>query len=240
LVALVCLLAAGTSSLPADEQTVQPDATEMLPHLEPTAALAPGDVIDIKFFNVPELNESQAVRPDGRIALQLVGEIIAQGKTPAQLRQELNALYAPHLKKPDVTVIVRSFQSRRVYVGGEVNMPAVLPMPGTMTALEAIMQAGGFNLRTAQVKNVVIIRHKDGKRYGASLDFRDVLEGKPDSEFELEPLDVVYVPRTKIVRISQWIDQHVNQMIPILGLEYSHPWRGGTILIDTTRGRTFR
>src|SRR5262245_29884821 len=72
--------------------------------------LAPGDVVDVKFFSVAELNETQAIRPDGKIALQLVGEVDARGKTPQQLREELIRLYTPHLKTADVTVIVRSFQ----------------------------------------------------------------------------------------------------------------------------------
>ena len=57
--------------------------------------------------------------------------------------------------------------------------------------------------------------------------------------FYLEPLDIVYVPRTKIVRVNQWIDQHINQLIPILGVEYSLPAGKGTLVLDTTRGRRF-
>lgn len=205
----------------------------------PQVTLSPGDVLDIKFFYVPELNESEAIRPDGKIALQLIGEVDAQGKTPEDLRKLLYSLYTPHLKKPDVTVIVRSFQGQRVYVGGEVNSPGMLPMPGPITALEAIMQAGGFNMRSAEAGNVVIIRHRGGLRYGASLDLRQAIKGDPSDPFYLEPLDIVFVPRTRIARVNQWIDQHINQIIPILGLQYTQPLGSGTILIDTTRGRRY-
>jgi protein involved in polysaccharide export with SLBB domain len=206
----------------------------------PVVTLAPGDVVDIKFFYVPELNESQAVRPDGRIALQLVGEVEAQGRTPEQLREDLYRLYTPHLNKPDVTVIIRSFHGRRVLVGGEVKRPGMVEMPGPLTALEAIMQAGGFDESSARISNVVVIRHKGGQRYGASLDFRDALKGKESVEFLLEPLDIVYVPRTKIVKVAQWIDQHINQLIPMFGVEYSYPAGEGTVTIDTTRTRPLR
>lgn len=197
--------------------------------------LTPGDVVDVKFFYVPELNETQAVRPDGRIALQLVGEVEAKGRTPAELREELYTLYTPHLKKPDVTVIVRSFQGRRIWVGGEVLAPGLIEMGAPLTALEAIMQAGGFNTRTARVDNIVIIRHQDGQRYGAALDMRPALEGKPTAEFYLEPRDVVYVPRSTIVKVTQWIDQHINQIIPLLPVEYSFPAGKGVVTIDLTR-----
>jgi len=184
--------------------------------------LAPGDVIDVKFFTAPELNESQTIRPDGRIALQLVGEVDVEGRSPQELGDELSRLYTPHLKKPDVTVIVRSFEGRRVFVGGEVKLPGMIPMPGQMTALEAIMYAGGFEPLTAALKNVVVIRYIGNQRYGASLDMHAAIKGKENSEtFYLEPRDIVYVPRTKIVKVAQWIDQHINQLIPMIGIQWT-------------------
>ena len=74
----------------------------------PKITLGPGDVMDIKFFYTPELNDSQAVRPDGKIMLQLVGEVTAQGRTPDELRAELVHLYTSELKNPEIAVIVRS------------------------------------------------------------------------------------------------------------------------------------
>ena len=79
-----------------------------------------GDQLDIKFFYNPELNESVVVRPDGKISLQLIDEIQAAGLQPAELDQKLTDLYSRELKKPVLTVIVRSFTGQRVYVGGEV------------------------------------------------------------------------------------------------------------------------
>lgn len=189
--------------------------TETLPEV----ILAAGDVLDIKFFYTPELNETQTVRPDGKIALQLVGEIDVHGKTPAELRYNLVELYTPHLKNislenPEITVIVRSLRSNRVYVGGEVITPGFIEMSGRLTALEAVMEAGGFNLETAKLQNVVIIRHKNGKRSGYKLNLKKSLSGKEVEPFILGPYDIVFVPRTKIANVSQWIDNYVNSMIP--------------------------
>lgn len=203
--------------------TVQParTPTEMPSEPEPRVTLGPGDVLDLKFFHVPELNESQMVRPDGKIALQLVGEVNVQGKTPADLRDDLIRLYTPELKRADVTVIIRSLANRRVYVGGDVLRPGLVDMPRQMTALEAIMQSGGFDIRRAEISNVVIIRHKDGKRYGCALDLTEALKGKEVQLFYLEPQDIVYVPRNKISQVANWIDQHINQMIPRVGFGWS-------------------
>jgi len=99
--------------------------------------------------------------------------------------------------------------------------PGLVDMPRQMTALEAIMQAGGFDYRRAEVSNVVIVRHKDGKRYGCALDFRDALAGKEVQLFYLEPQDIVYVPRNKISQVALWIDLHINQMIPRVGFTWS-------------------
>lgn len=186
-------------------------------------ALVPGDAIEVRFFYTPELNVTQTVRPDGKIAVQLIGEVKAQGKTPAELRDELLKLFTPHLKAPEITVIVQSFRDRRVFVGGQVMTPGIVQMPGKMTVLEAIMEAGGFNLRGAEVKNVVVIRHKGGQRYGYALDLKASLAGEETKPFFLEPKDIIYVPRTKIAVLDQWIDQHINKLIPRTGFVYTVP-----------------
>ena len=207
---------------------------ESKPESAPAVTLGPGDTIEVKFFHNPELNDAQTIRPDGMITLQLVGEIKAQGKTPMELRNELVKRYTPDLRIPDVTVIVRSQYERRVYVGGEVKRPGLIMMPGQLTALEAIMEAGGFDPKTARINNVIIIRHKDGKRYGGALDLRDLLKGKEYQQFYLEPQDIVYVPRTNIAKVNQWIDQYINKLVPRTGLTFSYPLGAGTIGLDMT------
>jgi polysaccharide export outer membrane protein len=211
--------------------TIEPAKTppELASQPTPKLTLAPGDVLDIKFYYAPELNESQAVRPDGKIFLQLIGEVDVLGKTPGDLKEELVKSYAGQLRKPEVAVIVRSLSNRRVYVGGDVLRPGLIDIPHPITALEAIMQAGGFDYRRAEVSNVVVIRHKDGKRYGCALDFTAALSGKEFQPFFLEPQDIVYVPRNKISQVGLWIDLYINQMIPRVGFTFSTPVGSSTI-----------
>jgi len=180
--------------------------------------LSAGDVVDVRFFYTPELNVTQAVRPDGKISLQLIGEVSAEGKSPAELRSELLALYQSHLKEPDVAVIVQSFYRRRVFVGGEVLKPGVVLMPGHLTALDAIMEAGGFRLPTAEVGSVVILRRQESVQIGYCIDLKSALKGGEVHSFYLEPEDIVYVPQTRITEVGQWIDQHINNLIPKTGL----------------------
>ena len=184
----------------------------------PRVTLAPGDVIDVKFFYTPELNETQTVRPDGMITLQLVGDINVQEKTIAGLEEHLIELYRVHLKNPEISVIPRSLYSNRVFVDGEVNTPGYIDMPGRLTAVEAVIRAGGFDLRTAKLKNVVVIRHKNGIRSVYKLNLKNALNGKEIQPFYLEQFDIIYVPRTRIANVNQWVDQHISGMIPRIGL----------------------
>jgi protein involved in polysaccharide export with SLBB domain len=184
------------------------------PPEEVRVTLAPGDSIEVKFFYTPELNEAQTVRPDGNIALLLVGEVRAEGKTPAELQEELLKRYSLQLRNPQITVVVRSLEGRRVFVGGEVKTPGVIPMPGPLTAMEAIIQAGGFNMTAAEVENVVIIRFKERQRFGYMLNMKEALAGRDYQPFYLESRDIVYVPRTKIAELNQWIEQYITKMIP--------------------------
>jgi polysaccharide biosynthesis/export protein len=197
--------------------TMQPAVTpsQMAADPPPKETLVPGDVVDIKFFYTPELNEKdQMIRPDGTITLQLLGKVTAQGKTPEELKRELIKLYGPQLKKPEVEVIVRTKNDRKVYVGGEVNNPGVVEIPGELTALEAIKRAGGFKIPRGDAKNVLVVRQKDGKQTGCVLDLKKVMEGREEQSFFLQPHDVIYVPPTTISKVNNWVEQYINRNLP--------------------------
>jgi protein involved in polysaccharide export with SLBB domain len=177
--------------------------------------LGPGDEVDIKFRYWPDLDQTATVRPDGRISLQLVDDVEVAGLTPADLDQKLTKLYEAQLNDAVLTVMVRSINKQRVFVGGEVKNPGLIAMPGRLTVLEAIMQAGSFDREHAKMSNVVVIRHVDGKRYARLVDMEKALnETVTTDEIELAANDIVYVPRTKISKADQWVDQHINKLIP--------------------------
>jgi polysaccharide export outer membrane protein len=156
--------------------------------------LSAGDTIEIRYFYTPELNKTQIVRPDGKIVLQLVGEVVAAGKTPNELTQELLKKYVKFLKQIDIAIFIESYGSRTVYVGGEVNNPGEVPILMGLTALEAVMLAGGVNSTTASLSKVVIVRQQGGKYVRHVLDLEEVLQGNDDKPFFLMPGDLVYVP----------------------------------------------
>ena len=191
--------------------------TSMPENRPPRMVLAAGDEIEVKFSYSEQFNETQLVRPDGMIELPIIGEIQARGKKPSELRKELIKLYTPHLKHPQLSVMVREFSGRRVYVVGEVMRTGFIDMPGPMTALEAITGVGGFREETANIEKVILVRHIDFKRYSYEISIKESLagNGKPSEMFYLEPLDIVFVPQKGVINVNQWIDHYIRQMIPL-------------------------
>lgn len=175
-----------------------------------------GDELGIKFFYNPALNEEVKVRPDGRISLQLIDEVVAAGKTAAALTKELRELYSAEMDRPEISVIVRTFAAQRVYVDGEVAKPGEFPIEGELTVLQAIAQAGGVTDR-ARLKDVLVIRKRsDGTPAVVRVDVRKNHTSKNVLEdFNLAPSDIVFVSRKTISDVNIWIDQYIRKNIPI-------------------------
>lgn len=199
--------------------------------------LKAGDVIDVKFFFVPELDESQIVRPDGFVTLQLIGDVNVEGKTPGELQEELFQRYRSHLKNPNITIMVRRVNDGRVWVGGEVKRPGPVQMTGRLTVLEAVMDVGGGVRPTADLKNVLVVRQREDRNYGCVVNLKEVLEGKERESFTLQPRDVVYVPPTAITKMDDWVDQYINKLVPQTRTIFTWPigpGNAGSVGIDTT------
>ena len=176
--------------------------------------VGPGDVIDVKLFYTPELDESQIVRPDGKMTLQLIGDIEAQGKTSEELQRDLVQRFSSHLINPQVAIFVRRVHDSRYWVAGEVKRPGPYQMLGHATIVEAIMDAGGGTRPTADLKNVLVVRQRDGRHYGCLVNVKEILQGKEGTSFNLQAKDIVFVPSTNITKVNDWIDQYVNKVLP--------------------------
>lgn len=189
-----------------------------MPSIGVPLVLNRGDVVEVRFFYHPELNLKQEVRPDGKISLDLVHEVDAAGLSPDELRESLVSAYTGILIDPEITVVLGAGQ-RFVYVGGEVDIPSGqfpirVPLIERLTPLEAIMQAGGFTNRSAKLTDVLIIRRLEDRQYARTVDLSMSFESDDTTPFYLEPNDIVFVPRNKIDRVGQWVDQYMNSTIP--------------------------
>lgn len=173
-----------------------------------------GDQLDIKFFFNPELNETVLVRPDGKISLQLVHDVQADGLTPSELNEKLSQMYAEALKRPEVTVIVRSFTGQRVYVGGEVGNPGLVNLTKGMTALQAVIGAGGFR-ETAKPDGVIVIRKgEDNRPVPIRVDLKTAINvNASEGDIPLQPYDVVYVPKTWIAKANKFVNEYIERLL---------------------------
>ncbi len=184
-----------------------------------------GDQLDVKFFYNPELNEQVSIRPDGRISLQLVHEIMAVNLTPQELTDLLTKKYAPDLKKPEIAVIVRSFSAQKIYVDGEVAKAGMFPLIGFMSVLQAISQAGGVKDSARTTEVIVIRRGPDNKRLVIPVILDKAIDGTDMSQdIALRPFDIVFVPKSPIANVNVWVDQYVRKNLPIyLSFGYFFP-----------------
>jgi polysaccharide export outer membrane protein len=155
--------------------------------------LREGDVLKIIFPGSPTLDSTQVIRRDGKINLPLVGDVDAAGMTPTALEKKLVELYAPQLSSKQVTVQVES-SSFPFYVTGMVQHPGKILTDHPITALEAVMEAGGFDYARADLKDVTVIRRENNIMKNYKLNLKAVLNGRKSDPFYLKPDDIVYVP----------------------------------------------
>jgi polysaccharide export outer membrane protein len=196
------------SSQAAEQQGFDPTLRDGL------YVLQRGDEITIKVFRVPELEETLKIRPDGKISILLLDDIDAAGLTTKELRAKLTTGYSEFFHEPQVSVILRTGADLKVYVGGEVQQPGVIPLLGDLTALAAVLQAGGFKT-SAKTDSTILIRNNGHEaRIVQKLNLKDVLNnGKGD--VELRPFDVVYVPASRIARADRFVEQYGRDILPV-------------------------
>ena len=188
-VALMLALVAGCESPQFSPlSTAQPAASRT-----EAITLREGDVLRITFPGSPNLDTQPiTVRQDGIIALPLVGEVKAAGMTPAELEKDLVKRYSSQLVSKEVLVTVVS-SSYVVYVSGAVLRPGKISSSHPISALEAIMEAGGFDNTKANLKAVTVLRQEGAQSKKFTLNLKDTLKGK-SPPFYLKASDIVHVP----------------------------------------------
>lgn len=156
--------------------------------------LREGQMVNVAFPGSSSLDTAQQIRTDGKIVMPLIGEVTAAGKTPQELQNELIKLYAPQVATKQVIVTVQS-SAFTVYVIGAVLRPGPVMSDHPLSALEAIMEAGGVDFNTADLSAVVVIRQGQNGTTTYKLNLKKVLAGAPGQPFYLKPYDILRVPQ---------------------------------------------
>lgn len=154
-----------------------------------------GDELEINFLDNVQFDQIMDVRPDGFISLPAIGEVHADGYTVPELTQILNNMYDEVINLPDINIIVRSFSSNVVFIGGDVKEPSAIYFDNKITVLQAIALAGGYNSQSAIIDKVIVIRRQPGqppKRIIVNLS--DIISGDDISQdFYLYQYDTIYI-----------------------------------------------
>jgi polysaccharide biosynthesis/export protein len=172
----------------------QPKLEPGAPVTEPEYRIAPPDLLTITVRPEPVITREVQVRPDGKISFDLIGEIDVYGKTVAEIRDDITTRIREFIVAPDVTVTLTASNSRRYYVFGEVGKPGAYPLEGEVRVIEAIAQAGGPN-EYAALNSTRLSRPTAGEPLIYGVKLYDIMQlGKGDTNYTLQPGDVVYVP----------------------------------------------
>ncbi|MFL6202846.1 MAG: polysaccharide biosynthesis/export family protein [Thermoanaerobaculia bacterium] len=169
----ILLIFALASALPSAAQVVIRSEDD-----PPNAyAIGIGDVIEISVWKSPELSVSVPVRPDGRVSVPLLGDIQAAGMTPLALKEQLAHDFKTYVTAPEVSVVIKEINSRKVFVTGEVKTAGSFDLQPRAKLMQILAMAGGL---TPYAKGRVIVL-RDGRDGRESKD----KGGGPDQRYEI-------------------------------------------------------
>ena len=205
---VVVLMALTLASIPLPAQGQKPSPTAQSVPEAAAAAAAPratdpvvpagyvigtDDVLSIVYWKDKDMSADAKVRPDGRIALPLINEVVAAGLTPEQLHQRLVEESKKYMEDANITVVVREINSRKAFITGEVNKPGPYPLTSPTTVMQLIAMAGGLR-EYADAKKIMIMRTENGRQISLPFNYKDVAAGKKlEQNILLQPGDTLVV-----------------------------------------------
>ena len=159
------------------------------------ATLGPGDVFEVRVFQEPELSGVYQVGPQGDVIFPLCQRVVVRGLTPNGAADKLRAcLSEGFMRDPQVSVLVKEYNSKKVFVFGEVQKPGTFAYEDGMSIVQAVTLAGGFT-RSAAQNSTSVTRRVNGQEVKVRVTVQDIALGKAPN-FTLEPGDIVYVPES--------------------------------------------
>jgi len=174
----------------------QTKTSEVPANLSKTSVtLGQDDVFEVRVFKEPDLSSVYRVSSDGTINFPLIGIVTVVDKTPNEVEQEIRQrLEAEYLKNAYVSVFIKEFNSKKVFVFGQVNKSGTFRFEEKMTIIQIITLAGGFS-KSAAKNSVHLTRLVDGNEKKIMVDIEEIWKGKQPN-IKLKPGDIIFVPET--------------------------------------------
>ena len=195
-------------SIPASGSVVRPadGRPQLKVHTEERYQLVPGDVIEVTYRYTPEFNQTVTIQPDGFVGLQIVGDIKIGGFTLEDARTRIVEKASARLKDPEVNLLLKEFQKPYFVVSGEIATGGKFEMRENVTALQAVMIAGGFkdSAKTSQV--VVFRRLNDDTAEVRTINLKNIRNTTDlENDLTLKSGDIVYVPRNTLSKVERYM-----------------------------------
>lgn len=196
----VCLLLLLAPALAIGQPAQAPQATQAPASLfADEYRIGVDDMLQVSVWRNPELSVSVPVRPDGRISVPLIGDVVAGGRTPAEVGKSIEERLATYVRDPKVAVILTELRSHeyisRVRVTGAVQQPVSVPYRQGMTVLDAVLAAGGTNEFAASDKTRLYRRGSTGATQTLEVKLGRILKsGDLETNYPVQPGDVITVP----------------------------------------------
>ena len=168
--------------------------------------LQPGDVLEVQYRYSPEFNQTVTVQPDGYISLEIGGDLKVAGLTVEQTRAAILKKASTRLQDPVANIILKEFQKPYFVIAGEVALPGKIEMRERVTALQAIMLAGGMKEGARSSQVVVFRRINSDTAEVKLLNLKNIHRTADlENDLTLQPGDMVFVPRDKISKIERFM-----------------------------------
>ncbi len=194
---LYFVLSCATSNFPPVTELPKDTASEKVSKsadFSSTYIIGPGDSLDINVWKEPDFSRVVVVRPDGKITMPLIGDVVASGLTAIQLQEKLEKLLKEYVEIPKVSVSVTAAHNMKIYLLGNVARPGEIELTKPITVLEAISIAGGLN-EWAKETDLRLMRKINGQLKTYRINYKAIIEGKdPSQNIVLKPGDTIYVP----------------------------------------------
>jgi len=160
----------------------------------PGYQLHAGDRIEISVWDEEQLQREIMIPPDGRFSFPLAGEIVAAGRTVAEIQAEMSEKLTRYIPEANVTISITGIDGNRIFVIGQVNNPGSFVMNPKLNVLQALTQAGGTTVFAA-VNDIIVLRGTGNQQQVFRFEYKDISHGRNLAQnIDLESGDVVIVP----------------------------------------------
>ena len=177
----------------ADDAVKAPLPPQTISQAGPDYRMGPEDQIRVSVWENAQLTLDLVVRPDGKISMPLIQDVVAEGQTAAELANTIHQKLLTFIKEPQVSVIVLQVNAPKYFVIGNVTRPGTFPLRSETSILQALSLAGGFT-QFASPRSIKLIRNTAGKQEVRKVNYNKIIDDDGEGNYLLKSGDTIVVP----------------------------------------------